>query len=194
MEPCKNLTVVEGSPLSEKDTERAFAAAGVPVDAVIIFLNPLRASENPWARFIGPPRLLADSTTNAAHKLRAQQPLKGSKPRLVIMNALGVGESYGVTPYLARLMMNYSNVGKTYEDHSAVNDEIEGNCGDAVSWTLALAVGLTGNGVAPVNAFACDERGASMFITRESCARWMVDVASGDLGDQFSNKRVIVSN
>ncbi|KAJ5661671.1 uncharacterized protein N7477_009287 [Penicillium maclennaniae] len=188
------MTVVEGSPLSEKDMERAFAAAGVPVDAVVIFLNPLRASGNPWAKFIGPPRLIADSTINAARTLRAQQPLKGSKPRLVIMNALGVGESYGVTPYLARFMMSYSNVGKTYEDHSAVNDEIEGNCGDAISWTLALAVGLSSGGIAPVRSFACDESGSSMFITRESCARWMVDVASGMLGDQFSNKRVIVSN
>ena len=174
--------------------ERAFAAAGVPVDAVIVFLNPLRASGNPWANFIGPPRLIADSTTNAAQTLRAQQPLEGSKPRLVIMNALGVGESYGVTPYLARFMMSYSNVSKTYEDHNAVNDEIEANCGDAISWTLALAVGLSGGGTAPVKSFACDEGGASMFITRESCARWMVDVASGGLGDQFSNKRVIVSN
>ena len=142
MKPQKNLTVVEGSVLLEEDVERAFKAAGIPVDAALQFLNPHRASNNPWAKFLGPPRLLADATAHAAQALSRQQPLaNGRKPRLVVMNALGAGKSREVTPFITRLFIDYSNVGKTYEDHNAVDAEIEGNCEENVVWTLALAVG-----------------------------------------------------
>lgn len=74
MKPQKNLTVVEGSVLLEADMERAFKAAGIPVDAVLQFLNPHRASDHPWAKFLGPPRLLADATAHAAKALSRQLP------------------------------------------------------------------------------------------------------------------------
>jgi hypothetical protein len=194
IEPHDRLSIVEGSPLSEEDMQRAFKAAGVHIDAVLVFLNAPRASGNPWAKFFGPPRLIADSTRNATRVLRAQNAHQGSKPRLVVMNALGAGESYAVTPYIVRFMINFSNVSETYKDHNAVYDEIEADCGDDVLWTLPLPVGLTNGGITPVKTFGCTEPGASMFITRESCARWMVDVATGKKGDDFDNKRVIVSN
>lgn len=191
----ENLTVVEGSVLLETDVDRAFAAAGIPVDAALQFLNPHRASGNPWAKFLGPPRLLADATANATRALRRQQQqAEGHKPRLVVMNALGTGKSRGVTPLIMRLLIDYSNVGWTYEDHNAVDAEIEGNCESDIPWTVVLAVGLGNAGIKPVKVFGDTETGAGMFITRESCARWMVDVAAGKMGDQFSNKRVIVSN
>lgn len=178
--------------------DRACAVTGIPVDAALQFLNPHRASSSPWAKFLGPPRLLADATANAARALCDQQrqfPLpEGRKPRLVIMNALGAGESIKVTPLITRLIISHSNVGKTYEDHSAVDAEIEANCGSDIVWTIALAVGLLGGGVKPVKTFGHIEKGASMTITRESCARWMVDVAVGGMGDRFNNKRLIVSN
>ncbi|KAJ5814497.1 hypothetical protein N7474_006274 [Penicillium riverlandense] len=195
IEPHARLTIVEGSCLSNEDMQRAFKAAGVTVDAVLVFLSAQRVGQNPWGKFIGPPRLIADSTSNAARALRAQkQQLDGRKPRLVVMNALGAGESYSVTPYLIRFMINYSNVSKSYVDHNAVYNEIEANCGDEVLWTLPLPVGLKESGQKLVKTFDSTEPGAGLFITRESCARWMVDVASGKEGDKFDNKKVIVSN
>ncbi|KAJ5770909.1 uncharacterized protein N7511_002960 [Penicillium nucicola] len=195
IEPHDRLSIVEGSPLSEEDMQRAFKAAGVYVDAVLVFLNAPRVGQNPWGKFLGPPRLIADSTRNAARALRAQTEIHpGSKPRMVVMNALGVGESYAVTPYIVRFMIRFSNVSESYKDHNAVNDEIEANCGDDVLWTLPLPVGLQSGGIKPVRTFGSTESGASLFITRESCARWMVDVAAGKNGNDFDNKRVIVSN
>ncbi|KAG2000880.1 hypothetical protein GB937_010741 [Aspergillus fischeri] len=189
------LTVVEGSVLSQVDMDNAFSAAGIHVDAVLKFLNPHRSSRSPWAKFLGPPRLLADATANAARALRRQQQQEhGRKPRLVVMSALGAGESRKVTPFITRFIIDHSNVGKTYEDHNAVDAEIEGNCEGEVAWTVALAVGLGDAGVKPVKTFEHTQRGASWLITRESCARWMVDVAAGTMEDEFSNKRVIVSN
>jgi hypothetical protein len=174
--------------------KRAFEAAGVAVDAVLVFLSAQRVGQNPWGEFIGPPRLLADSTANATRALRTQKQQPVGRPRLVVMSALGVGESYSVTPYLFRFMMKYSNISKSYVDHNEVNDEIEANSASEISWTLALPVGLKDSGQEPVKTFGSTESGASLFITRESCARWMIDVASGKEGDKFSNKRVIVSN
>jgi len=193
LESHPNLTIVEGSILSEDDMDRAFTAAGKPIDAVIQVANARRASDNPWAAFIGPPRLLADSTANATRALR-KQPKGAQNPRLIQLNALGVRESWGVTPYIFRFMISYSNIGNTYEDHEAVNAEIEENAGKEVDWTIVFAPGLGDAGDKEVKVFDPAEGGQSMFITRESCARWMVDVAGGKFGDQFCYKRVIVSN
>jgi hypothetical protein len=199
IEPQERLTIVEGSSLSEEDMTRAFKASGVPVDAVLVFLNAPRVGQNPWGKFLGPPRLIADSTKNAAQALRRAQndglaASGGSKPRLIVMNALGVGESYAVTPYIVRFMIAFSNVSESYKDHNAVSEEIEEVCGEDIVWTLPLPVGLKGGGLNPIKTFGSTDSGASMFVTRESCARWMVDVAVGREGDKFDNRRVIVSN
>ena len=111
------------------------------------------------------------------------------------MNALGAGESRKVSPLITKFIIDYTNIGKTYEDHDAVDAEIEGNCGEDVLWTVVLATALTTQeGLKQVRTFAHNQTGASFSITRESCARWMVDVAGGKMEDEFSNKRVIVSN
>ncbi|KAL1846004.1 hypothetical protein Plec18167_009043 [Paecilomyces lecythidis] len=202
--PHADLTVVEGSAMSEADMNLAFAAAGIPVDAVLQCLNPHRAGDHPWAKFLGPPRLVADSTALAARALRRQgrQP-GGHKPRLVAMNALGAGQSRKAAPIITKFLIDYSNIGWTYVDHDAVDAEIESNCGDEIDWTVVFAVALSGgggglvggpSGLKPVNTFAHTDSSANWTITRESCARWMVDVAVGRLGDEFRNRRVIVSN
>ncbi|KAJ6023827.1 hypothetical protein N7540_004624 [Penicillium herquei] len=194
IEPHENLTIIEGSCLSDSDMKHAFEATGLPVDGVLIFLNARRNGQNPWGKFLGPARLVADTTSIAAKLLRDQKPQPEHKPRLIVMSALGVRESYAVTPYIIRFMMNYSNLDKSYEDHNAVRDEIEANCGDEVDWTLPLPVGLIYGGVKPVRTFGPTESGASLLMTRESCASWMVDVASGKEGYTFRNQMVIVSN
>ena len=194
IDPHGRLTIVEGSCLSDDDVQRAFKAAGLAVDAVLVFLNAQRVGQNPWGKFIGPSRLIADSTRIITKALRSQVQKSVEQPRLVVMNALGVGESYSVTPYLIRFMMKFSNVSKSYEDHNAVSDEIDTNCGNEIIWTLALPVGLKGAGRNSVKTFNSTESGAGLFISRESCAEWMVDVASGKKSHSFSNKRIILSN
>jgi len=190
-----HLTVVEGSVLSDTDVNRAFTAAGAQVDAVLGTLNSSRASENPWAKFIGPARLIADSTAIATGALRRQQRQpKAHKPRLVVLSAIGVGESRKSQPFILRTVVDYSNIAKTYEDHNATNDEVEGNCGGDVDFTVVMAVALGDAGLKQVRTFGPAQKASSMFITRESLARWMVDVAAGKLAEEFSNKRVIVSN
>lgn len=190
--PHKNLTVVEGSPMSEEDMNRAFAAAGTPVDAALQFLNAKRATESPFAKFIGPARLIADSTAHAAQALRKQK--TSTKPRLVVMNAQGVGETRKVISFLMRFIIFHTNISKSYEDHEAVNAEIEANCGSDVWWTVAYPTALDNSGQKTLRTFKPTETGFSFFTSRESCARWMVDVATGKVADEFSNKRVLISN
>ncbi|KAH6879511.1 NADH(P)-binding-domain-containing protein [Thelonectria olida] len=187
--PHESLTVVKGSALSEEDMRRAFSASGIPVDSVLQWLNPARDNDwNPWAKFRGPTRLLADATAIAARALREQQPQPTEhKPRLIAMNALGAGESRKVSPLITKFIIDDTNIGKTYEDHNAVDAEIEGNCGEDVLWTVALAAALSQEGRKPVRTFAPTQTGASFSITRESCARWMVDVAGGKMGDEFTH-------
>jgi putative NADH-flavin reductase len=189
------LTIVEGDVLAEADVVRAFAAKGVPVDAVIQTLNSRRTSDFPWAKFVGPARYIADSTALLAGGLHTQEQQPAAhKARLVVLSALGVGESHAVQPFLSRTIVEHSNILKTYNDHNAANDEIEKNCGKDVDFTVVMAAMLADDGNKPVKIFQATQKGASMSITRESVARWMVDVAAGKHGDEFSNKRVILSN
>ncbi|KAF2644036.1 hypothetical protein P280DRAFT_466728 [Massarina eburnea CBS 473.64] len=188
--PQENLTIVYGSVTSEADVSKAFTAAGQPIDAVVTCLNARRTSEFPWAKFLGPPRLLADSTALVARQLRAQK----HKSRLVIMSGQGVGESWAVTPWIVRFLIRHSNVGRTYDDMILVDKEIEGNCGENVAWVSTVAVGLSGGGKKPVKTFDVRKGGAGWFISRESCAMWMADVAMGKMGEEFDGKRVMVSN
>ncbi|KAH8885307.1 NAD(P)-binding protein [Thozetella sp. PMI_491] len=196
--PLPNLTIVQGSVLSGEDIDHAFAAAAVPIDAVIQCLNARRASEFPWAKFIGPPRLLADSTANAVRALHKQQqtpPVSGNlRPRLVVMSANGVGESIAQTPLFVKFLINCSNVGKSYKDHEATDKELEADCGTDIVWTVAYPVALGDSGTKPVKTFRPTELGASLFVSRESFAKWMVDVAAGKYGTTFDNKRVVASN
>ncbi|KAK9372108.1 NAD(P)-binding protein [Lipomyces chichibuensis] len=193
--PQRNLTIVEGSVLSSDDIDCATRAAGIPVDAVLDFLDARRTSVNPWSAFVGPERLLPDVVANVARVLHEQAPLSGGrKPRLVVMGGAGTGESLGLTPFFIRFLMKHSNLGKTYDNHNAVNDEIEGNCGGDIIWTLPMPVMLSNSGIRPVKTFGLTEKGRGSVITRESCARWMVDVAVGKMGDRFNNKRIVLSN
>jgi hypothetical protein len=89
--------------------------------------------------------------------------------------------------------MDYSNLGKTYAEHNAANAEIEDICGQDLVWILPMPVALSNAGVQPVKTFGMTEGGTSQFITRESCARWMVDLAVGKFGTEFDGKRVVLS-
>ncbi|KAL2673777.1 hypothetical protein Neosp_012221 [[Neocosmospora] mangrovei] len=192
--PHERLTVVEGSVLSESDMDRAFATSNHPFDAAIQFLDASRKSVNPWSEFIGPVRILPDAAANTARALRKQQPLpSGQKPRLIIMCGRGTGESIKTVPLYLKFMIDHSNLGKTYAEHNAVNAEIEDMCGQDLVWTLPMPVALSNAGVQPVKTFGMTEGGTSQFITRESCARWMVDLAVGKLGTKFDGKRVVLS-
>lgn len=193
--PHKNPRVIEGSVASSQDVETAFRSSSSPIDAVVSFLNP-HVTSGLWPKFVGPPQLMADAVTNVSRALR-QSSLQHSteKPRLVVMSAVGVAESRQVAPWLATFMVDHhTNTHKIYQDHEGVRSEIEENCGDEISWTLAYAVGLGTTGIKQVKTFRPTEAGASWYITRESAARWMVDVAVGKMGERFSNQAVIVSN
>lgn len=193
--PHENLGVIEGSVACLKDVEDAVRSSPSPIDAVISFLNP-HVTSGLWPKFVGPPRLMADAVANVSRALRQSSLEHGTeKARIVAMSAVGVAQSRQAAPWLATFMVDHhGNTNKIYQDHEAVRAEIEENCGDEISWTLAYAVGLGTTGIKQVKAFRPTEARASWYITRESAARWMVDVAVGKMGERFSNQAVIVSN
>lgn len=198
VEKHPNLTVVQGDVLSKEDIDRAFKARGKPVEAAISFLNAPPGPLPPWSRSDTPPRLLADSVANLAQALKEQQvrnPLPdGRKPRLLPMNTAGSGESYYVLPWVFRAFIACTSLSRAFKDHDLVDREIESNCGDAITWTVPLPVGLGDAGNEPVKTFAPTEKPTGFKITRESAARWIIDVAVGTKGNEFDNKHVIMCN
>lgn len=106
-------------------------SAQEPIDAVVQCLNTSSLS---------PPRLMADAAANVVRALRQHRSRKDRVlPCLVVMSAIGVGESHKVAPWLSNLLVDYhSGTVMIYKDHNELDGEIEENCGAEVDWILAL--------------------------------------------------------
>jgi uncharacterized protein YbjT (DUF2867 family) len=122
--PRAGLAVVQGTPTSRGDLQGAVAGA----DAVIVALNSSRRSDTPWAKPLSPPRLMADSVANAAAAMTA----RGIR-RIVVVSALGVGDSLSTAALPLRWMFTRTNLKYTYADHNLVDTEIRETDTD---WTL----------------------------------------------------------
>ena len=122
--PRVGLTVVQGTPTSRSDVNRAIGGA----DAVIVALNSTRRSDTPWAKPVSPPRLMADSVANAT----AAMATRGIR-RIVVVSAFGVGDSLSTAALPLRWMFTRTNLKHTYADHNLVDKEIRDTDTD---WTL----------------------------------------------------------
>ncbi|KAL6402301.1 hypothetical protein AUP68_14773 [Ilyonectria robusta] len=191
LQPQKGLNIVTGSVSNPEDVDRAISAAP-PIDGVAVFLNASRTSDMPWAKLVVPPRFITDAVANVANSIHKTAPITNT--RLVVMSAIGVGDSWEVAPWFLRVMISKTNLGTTYTDHNCLDGEIASIAGKGIVWTLVRAVGLSSSGRKQVKVFGSNKPGAGYTITRESCANWMIDAADGTLGSEYDNKAVIVSN
>lgn len=130
--PRDNLSVIEGSPIVAADVERAIADA----DGVIVTLNNSRTSDLPWARPVSPPNFLESSVRNIAAAMEATE----STSRLVMLSAIGVGDSFPDAPWILRQLIRHTNLAIGYADHNEVDAFLRST---ALDWTLVRAVGLS---------------------------------------------------
>ncbi|KAH7014608.1 uncharacterized protein B0I36DRAFT_255572 [Microdochium trichocladiopsis] len=132
----QGLTVVQGSPLVKDDISKCLVAApgGARVDAAIITLNTVRASDSPFAAPLSPPRLLADSCANACAVLQ-----EAGISRIVIMSTAGAGDSWQGLPWLSRAFMGWTNIKYALADHNLVEEKVRRT---GMDWTLVRPVKL----------------------------------------------------
>ena len=165
------LTVVKGSPLDGGDVEAAFTAPKEDLPAaVIVALNAVRTSDNPWAAVASPPHMLADSNANVLASMK-----KFGVRKLVTMSAFGVADSWSNMSWLMRAIIACSNIAVQYKDHGLVDKEVkESN----VDYVIVRPVMLKDGDGKPVKLCGNDgTKGAGLTstISRKSVAIFMVD-------------------
>jgi len=175
-EPAKltsreGLTVVKGTPEGQDDISAAIRGT----DAVISALGNVRTSDMPWAKPVSPRHFMTEATRKTVRVMKAN-----GVRRIVIVSALGVGDSLSVTPAYLRWTVKFTNLGTTYADHNELDAEIRQA---DVDWTLLRAVLLTNSPNArQLQVRFVPDKPAGMRISRREVARFAVDaLADGTL-------------
>ncbi|MCJ1452844.1 hypothetical protein MMC28_003189 [Mycoblastus sanguinarius] len=185
--PKDGLTVVKGTPLNKADIETAFTITATPPAAVIIALNARRTSESPFAAPASPPRLMADSAANVIAAMNAHGVRK-----IVIMQALGVGDSLPNLFFAMRWLIKYSAMAAQFADHNLVDEEVKA-ASEGVDYVLARPTRLEEGDRMPVKFFGDQGMGIGSFasITRKSVAAFLIDAA--EKGDWDKETPVIAN-
>ncbi|KAK4967592.1 hypothetical protein LTR66_011910 [Elasticomyces elasticus] len=168
------LTIVKGIPLSQPNIEAAFATPSTP-QAVVVSLNSPRQSDKPFANPFAPPRLMADSHANLAKVME-----KHETRRIVSTSA-----------WAMRVLVRRSNLCYAYEDHEAVDVEMEAK--KNLEWTLARFVMLRDGEVLPVMDHGDRGEGVGLMasVTRRSAAACLLDATEGS---QWVRRTPVVLN
>lgn len=161
----RNLSVIPGTPENANDIVRAIGGC----NAVVSALNNNRASDLPWARPVSPPMLMTRSAGNAVAAMRAI----GAR-RIVVLSAIGVGDSFAHAPIVTRLLMHWTNLRVVFEDHEAQEALLRES---GLDWTCVRAAILTNARSQRKLLVSYDGRPrAGMTISRSHVARFVIDI------------------
>ncbi|KAG9237481.1 NAD-dependent epimerase/dehydratase-like protein [Amylocarpus encephaloides] len=171
------LTIVQGTPLKRIDVTNAFKIHSEAPEVVLVTLSAPRENDSPFAKVISPRRMMADSNANVTTVMK-----ENGSCKIVVMQALGVGNSWGNLNWAMQLLMKKSNMIYQYDDHNLVAQEVS----DAgVSYVFVRPARLEEGAPKPVKVNLEDGRGVGMMgsITRESVARWLVTAVENNTWD-----------
>lgn len=180
------MDTIEGTPFHRADVEAAFTSAAGKPDAVIVTLAAVRASDSPFAKPIGPPMFMHDSVRNALAVMEQH----GVK-KLVIVSALGTGDSISRLPWAFKLLFRHSNMRYQYEDHDAVDVEVR--AARKIDWTLVRPPMFKDGEAKAVREFGEVGKGLGMFdsVTRASVAEFLVTAVENRT---WERKAVVIAN
>lgn len=187
LETRDGLTLVTGTPTSADNVREAVQAVKDDIPQVaIITLNATRESDSPFAKPVAPPRFMADSAANVVAAMKEV----ADTPKVVIMQAFGVGESWANISCLLSLLINQSNMRFQYDDHNLVAQEVRES---GVTYVLARPTRLVEAGRKEVKVWENDGKGVPLMgtISRESVASWLVDAA---VTDEWDNLCPVITN
>jgi putative NADH-flavin reductase len=160
----KGAEIVTGTPYDFETVKRAIEGC----DAVISTLSPYPNTQGLFSKIRNPLDVMSVSMKNTV-KLMEDKGIK----RIVLMTALGVGDSLKEVPGFFRLMIRVSNIKYAYIDHDK-QEQILVNSN--LDWTIARPVMLTDK---PENLPVLHSlKGVGKIkgaITRNSVANFMLD-------------------
>jgi uncharacterized protein YbjT (DUF2867 family) len=169
------LTIVEGTPEKLADVQRAIRGC----DAVLSFLsNPPTA----LGLQVSQPGFLTLAATNAVTAMKAE----GIR-RIVVLTALGVGDSIRLLPAPARWFVANTFLGQVFADHAGAEAMLDAA---DVDWTSVRAALLAGRKLTRTRLSEHGDPKPSPFISRKTVATFMVDSL---LHREFFGKALIAS-
>jgi uncharacterized protein YbjT (DUF2867 family) len=161
------LTIIEGDLSDAGDMARAIADCEV----VISTLNNNRVSDSPFAKPLNPEDLMTKIMTNCVNAMKSE-----SIRRIVVMTALGAGDSFDYSPWLFKFFIRKTNLGIAYRDHEG-QEQVLKNSG--LDWTVVRPVGLSDKPSKKKLGYAYGKPGkVSMMIERDKVAQYLVDCIS----------------
>lgn len=167
--PGDRLTVVEGSPLRPDDVDLAMRGT----HAVIVALSNVGSSDWPWARQVSPPDLLSEAVRTVTDAMRS----RGLK-RVVLLSALGTGDSVTSVPFLLRWTTGFLRLGTVYADHERADDELRRS---GLDWTIVRPTVLSGSAHRrPVVIAGPGSWPNSVRISRADVAAYLVDAIDNE--------------
>lgn len=128
---------------------------------------------------------MADSVANAITAMKENR-----VPKIVVMQALGVGDSFPNLPWWMRYVRYWTFMKHSYDDHDLVDEEIKFS---GVNYVLPRPPWLTNGRARPVKMFGDTGDGIGIFamISRRSCADFLLDAC--EKGDWDRSTPVIAS-
>jgi putative NADH-flavin reductase len=127
----KDTEIVAGTPYDFETVRKAM----IGCDAVISTLSMLPQSGGLFGKIKTPFDLMSISTANVV-KVMKEKDIK----RIVVMTALGVGDSAREIPLFFTLMLKLTNIKYSYADHDAQEKVLENS---NLDWTIVRPVMLT---------------------------------------------------
>lgn len=157
------LHLFEGLPTDAGHLQKA----ALGCEAIISTLNISRTSDWPWSKLRTPVNLLSE-TAREIIALGEQAP-----SRIIITSAWGVNESRQEIPGWFRWLIDHSNIGPAYADHS-LQETIFAN--SKLDWTAVRPVGLINHSRnKPVKVSLNGKPKPRLMISREAVARFLLD-------------------
>jgi len=127
----KGAEIVEGTPYEYETVRKAI----IGCDALISTLNIFPQSQSLFGKIKSPLDSMSGSLKNSIKAMEEN----GIK-RIVLMTALGVGDSASELPGLFSFLVRISNIKYAYADHNVQEKILENS---NLDWTIVRPVGLT---------------------------------------------------
>ncbi|KAF1838457.1 putative TrkA-N domain dehydrogenase [Decorospora gaudefroyi] len=175
VEARTKLKIITGTPTNKDDVRSAFSHS-VP-EVVVVTLSAPRAGDSPFAAVVSTPRLMADANANIVAMMK-----EFNTPKVVIMQAFGVAESWLNMHWALRLLMRKSNMIYQYNDHNLVTKEVKAS---GENYVFVRPSRLEEGPAKEIKEWVNDGKGVPMMgsCTRASVAEFMVEAVESRAWD-----------
>ena len=164
------LRIFEGLPTDKPLLAKAMAGC----EAILSTLNISRTSDFPWAKLRTPANFLSET----AKCIIELAPLHNIS-RVIILSALGTGDTAKDIPWWFKWVIDNSNVGMAYRDHERQEELFAAS---ALNYTIVRPAGLTNSAKSKrVIVSLNNQPRPRLTISRSDVAKFMLNVLRDDL-------------